>query len=296
MFLSCKTCDWSLNLSSILHSGTHGSPKEQEFITKIHELCCANVNLNKILKITLKRIAKCLRALKNMPVQPTKCDDTIQSVQESYHKLREYLHTNQIIEKIPEAKIEGTDKAHPHYYDNTFYFSSQLCDSTLKSVILLHECEPGHHYMNTKLGEMPKTAQGTPNIALIEGWGLYSERFFPSSEANEYAYCTTILIRCCRTVGDIMYNSGRWTEEQTKEFLEHYFPYKERISEEIKRLKGMPGYNVCYLVGEHFFVEMWAKHRKRFENLAEYHRALLECMRGMKDGCDFEKIKSCMSS
>jgi uncharacterized protein (DUF885 family) len=92
---------------------------------------------------------------------------------------------------------------------------------------------------------------------------------------------------------DILYNVGVWTEEQCKEFLTHYFPYKERIDEEIKRVQDSPGYNVCYLVGEHFFVELWAKFSKKFPNLKEYHNKVMECIDKAKE-CDFKGIEECM--
>jgi hypothetical protein len=282
--LVCSNCDWTLSHKFLLNDQTRqldlfkGTSK---FNTHVYNQCSlSNINYDKMLALCKKRIKKAihLRNSSNYTPNPScLASDSLQRFTQTYDRIRNTVCNDYFNNKYSKCKIKQVKKdcEGPYYLEETFTYSEHFCellDPCMEEILLLHETDPGHHYMYKALGnKLPEN-----NVAIIEGWGLYVERYHQKNPKNIYGYNTSILVRCCRAIIDIMYHYLSSTEEECKAFLSEYYPFPLQIDREISRVKTMPGYNICYLIGEHFFVYCFNKFSSRYKNLKEYHDELLQ--------------------
>lgn len=300
----CKDiCDW--NLMNVQKSSNTSSNKEQnQFKQHIQQQCDINIDTNLMLKSCWKRLVRATKkraALIKQHVYELD-NDTCPSqkyLENMYKEVRNFLQTNKYFFMSHEpATIQFKSNApNPYYNDNKFVYGEGLCSQSVLKTILIHECDPGHHYMFSRLDEEPMTqSSNKPNQALIEGWALYAERYHPDEHKYQIAYLTSVIIRTCRTIIDIQLNQNHWSLEQAKEFLNKYYPMKQQIDYELKRVKQQPGFNTCYVAGEHFFVQLYLDYANKYKSIADYHERLMQVLKQCikSNQCSMQSIKKHM--
>ena len=208
-------------------------------------------------------------------------ENIIDEIKVIYEKIRVEMQSNFYpISERAEIKIVNADILGPYFDGKGLVINPKKCELLQKGILpllIMHELEPGHFYFYKQLnGILPE-----PNDALIEGWSLYVEDFCPETPETRYGIMLSKLIRYVRVIGDVLYHTGQFNDKQLREFLKAEFPFSNRIEEEIKRIKTMKGYAMCYVFGEQFYTYLKEKYASRFDSMPEYHKFLFEGLRKM---------------
>lgn len=231
------------------------------------------------------------------------CNGTYQNINicnSLYKKIMDYCKTNNYFNfsETVKIKIIDSDEIGPHYRpdEKTFIINKKRCHyfhPSFMNILLCHECDPGHHYMNVMCKKFP-SFKNNDNIALIEGWGFYSERFIPESASNYYAYCCSKCLHLIRAITDIHYTQLKdWNKNESIQFIKNNWPFPitdEEILEEIQRINDRPGTQSCYAIGERFFDQCLKTYSNRYNSLIEYHNILLESLNKCND-CTTQNIE-----
>ena len=133
------------------------------------------------------------------------------------------------------------------------------------------------------------------NIALIEGWGFYAERFCPETIENYYAYSCCKTIHLIRAIIDIHYTQIKdWNKKDALNFITQNWPFSitsEQMENEIKNIDERPGYQICYIIGEKFYDQCFKTYASQFSTCKDYHNTLLQALNKCKD-CSTQSITS----
>jgi uncharacterized protein (DUF885 family) len=214
---------------------------------------------------------------------------------ETFCKEKNYFNSN-----INPVKfvISSEDMIGPHYRPDvkSFVINKKNCmyfHPSFMTILLCHECLPGHHYMNQH-SKFPLFKEND-NIALIEGWGFYAERFCPETIENYYAYSCCKTIHLIRAIIDIHYTQIKdWNKKDALTFITQNWPFSitsEQMENEIKNIDERPGYQICYIIGEKFYDQCFKTYASQFSTCKDYHNTLFQALNTCKD-CSTQSITS----
>lgn len=283
----CKSCNWS---DSFVESITSEMNDLKDGNKSVFEHCKLSIDPDLFYTSCMKRLkqSKVKMSKLNIPHNPEVChaQSSVSRLESKYKQIKQ--HISKYFTPIQGyASIIKTDKniPGPYYHKGEFVFSSSMCellDPLLETSLITHECEPGHHYMSVILQDKFPYK----NAAIVEGWGLYVERFHQQTPTDEYGYHLSVTIRCCRAMIDILYNFKKRPENEVRALLESMYPFPKQIEKEMERMKQKPGFNVCYLLGEHFFLYCWNQFRDYYKTTKEYHDDLLQSIKECTESND----------
>jgi hypothetical protein len=256
----------------------------KDYSSVLSKLCMMNLTNDTIerflaflesnLKTCLQQIAKSTCDLR----QSHKYGDKKQLIMSFYEDAKR-IRQKHFDWSPPEIKLEETNKEimGPYYLDGTFTYNptNSVVNSDVLKMVVIHETEPGHHYMFTYMDARALPVDDD-NIAYIEGWALYAESL--SGETDKCKYYMSRLIRLLRSIGDIYINYQNRDQKVVRDlFAKHNHLAHLDIDKEIHRIEDKPGYNVCYVMGEQQFFQLRKQFRKKFpeKSLVDFHKFVL---------------------
>lgn len=187
----------------------------------------------------------------------------------------------------------------PHYRpdEKKFVINKNNCIYFIPSfmtILLCHECYPGHHYMNSFCKSFP-SFEKQDNMALIEGWGFYSERFCPETVENYFAYCCCKCLHIIRAIVDIHYTQLKdWNQEKCIQFILSNWPFSisfNQAKEELNKCIDRPGVQACYVTGERFYDQCLKTYANQFNTLQDYHNQLFIALNSCHN-CSTQSIET----
>jgi uncharacterized protein (DUF885 family) len=153
--------------------------------------------------------------------------------------------------------------------------------------LTVHEAVPGHHMQIATQQELEMPAwrkNGTFFTAVVEGWGLYSERLgielgiydTPQKDMGRLGY---EMWRASRLVVDTGIHSKGWTKDQAVAFMKDNTTLTDaNIDAEVNRYISNPGQALAYKLGELKIRELRAKAEKELGDkfdLRRFHDTVL---------------------
>ena len=150
-----------------------------------------------------------------------------------------------------------------------------------------HEAVPGHHLqiaLAQELKGLPDFRRNSGVTALIEGWGLYSERLADemglySSDLDRIGILSFDAWRACRLVVDTGMHAKGWTRQQAIDYmLENTALAKNNIVNEVDRYITWPGQALAYKTGQLEIMRLRSEAQKRLDgefDVKRFHDVLL---------------------
>ena len=150
-----------------------------------------------------------------------------------------------------------------------------------------HESIPGHHLqiaIAQELEGIPEFRKHSGVTALVEGWGLYTERLSDemglySSDLDRIGVLSYDSWRACRLVVDTGMHAMGWTRAQAIDFmLENSALAKNNIVNEVDRYIAWPGQALAYKTGQLEMMRLRQEAKARLGgrfDIRKFHDALL---------------------
>jgi hypothetical protein len=150
-----------------------------------------------------------------------------------------------------------------------------LLHPVLLPFVLLHEGDPGHHLMYNLLQCFPQL-NDEDNMACIEGWGMYCERFYPPKPTYHFGFICSMLFHFIRAYCDMGLVCGVLSKSSVQDLLKTYVPFPIEVAREIEHYLKHPGMQCCYILGYQMFDTYAKKQRTKFKDWKDFHSDLLQ--------------------
>lgn len=209
-----------------------------------------------------------------------------QNFEETHARLRRELrdlfpepptYANAPIVPVPPEEASGAITA---AYDGRVLLSYETLQRSETVGLSLHEHWPGHHlqaewatYMAQEVHEVLLMMSSND---VVEGWGLYSEGFLPSTAGpvERRALVQANMFRAARLVVDVGIHWYGWGEEKAVRFMQRHLPWMPmlEIRNEVLRYAVIPGQALSYTIGMRCLQGL----AKKFPgSVAEFHAYVL---------------------
>lgn len=184
----------------------------------------------------------------------------------------------------------------PHFDTVQFKIGNKPCTllhPTLLPIILNHECDPGHHWMFHQLSAFPQL-DGNDNMACIEGWGMYCERFYEPTLPHHFGFVCSMILHFLRALCDFNLQNGIWNTKTVGNVISDNMPFNLDIPQEVGHISKFPNLQCCYILGYNVFDSCCKKFRNQYPDWKVYHNQIIRAIKSMKDNVDLSHLERLM--
>lgn len=187
-----------------------------------------------------------------------------------------------IIKPVPKDLEESNGMAYFDSVKGIFFINLskyKFINKNSLRTLVFHETDPGHHYQFEYFNHknMPLYKKyAFHNNALVEGWGLYTERLDGMNDGVEEYY----QLRTVRLVVDTGINYYGWSYEKAFKYMkENLISIREdEIKEEIERYICIPAQAISYVIGMKNILHLRDLYINKYKlgDIKDFHKFILE--------------------
>ena len=145
-----------------------------------------------------------------------------------------------------------------------------------------HEGIPGHHFHITYMNEnkkIPLFIKTSNYTAFIEGWALYAENigYDKTYDISYFGKLNSEMLRAIRLVVDTGIHYYNWSYNKCYKLFKKYTTFSNiDIEAEIYRYIALLGQALSYKIGELTILELREKYMKKYNDIKNFHKLVLE--------------------